>query len=252
MTTLKTLTAILILTLCSATTATPCFAKCPYEDKAKNLYRVGADSYAAKDFGRALYVFTKVQKLCPTVSMIYNLARVNDLAGNSDKAVGLYQEYLKLKDPSASPIDIEKRVKVLRSQAATYWSDPFEGEKKATKPCPKPPKTKPCPQVPAQATMMPETPRYKRPWAWVATGTGLALIGTGTALLATRTVNEWSRDDAGKLVTTTDSVAPGAALVAAGAVATGVGVWLFARGEAVTVAPSVAPGGASLVVAGTF
>lgn len=244
MTTLRTLIATLILTLAS----TPCFAKCPYEDKAKNLYRIGADSYAAKDFGRALYVFGKVQKLCPTIAMIYNLARVNDLAGNSDAALVMYQKYLKLKDPSATTVDIEKRVKTLRSKT-TDWTNPFEGEDKPKADKPKAEKPKPCPQVPAQAVTLTETPRYKRPWAWVATGVGVALLGTGAALLATRRVDVWERnEDTGKLESITDSIVPGTVLLGAGAVAGGLGVWLFARGETVSVMPT----GTGISVAGVF
>lgn len=56
----------------------------------------------------------------------------------------------------------------------------------------------------------------------------------GLALLATRSVNDWKRDDNGKLESVTGSVAPGAVLLAAGAVAAGVGVWRFVRGDAET------------------
>jgi len=243
---------IILLTLCLA--AGPALAKCPYRDKAKGLYQAGAKHYAAKEYAKAIEAFAQVQKLCPTVAMLFNLARAHDKAGNSDQAVSLYQEYLRLKDPKATPIDIKKRIKELRQVPAGDWTDPFEPEP-GTPASAKKTALVVCPKL---DSLPEQEPRWKRPWAWVATSVGVGLLATGTALLATRDVNEWQRNDEGKLVSVTDSVAPGAALVAAGAVAAGVGVWLFVRenGErrgseaGASVALGLRPTG--LTLAGTF
>ena len=159
--------------------------------------------------------------------MLYNLARAHDLVGDKDAALMLYKEYLKLKDPKATTGDIEKRIKALRADAASSWTNPFEPEPRKSEP-PKKQKTLDC--LPKEFPQKPQEPRWKRLWAWVATGAGVALLGTGTALLATRRVNEWRRnEDTGKLESVTDSVVPGAVLAGASAVAVGLGVWLFVR-----------------------
>ncbi len=241
--------------------APPAMAKCLYQDKAKVQYQAGSKHYKSKEYSKAIEAFNQVQKLCPTVAMLFNLARAHDKAGNTDKAVSLYQEYLKLKDPKATPIDIKKRIKDLREGPAGDWTDPFELESKVVNKAPAKKKQKPveCPAV--TSSQEPQEPRYKRPWAWVASGVGLGLVATGTALLATRQVNEWQRNgDTGKLESVTGSVAPGAALVAAGAVAAGVGVWLFVRDESdrrddeagSTVTLNLSPTGTGFALSGSF
>ena len=114
----------------------------------------------------------------------------------------------------------------------------------------------PTQSVPGFAPIERPQTRWKRPWAWVTTGLGVALVGTGVALLATRRVDEWRRDeDSGKLESVTDAWGPGAVLIGVGAAAAGVGTWLFLRGEG----PAEEPGkvtfgitGTGVVLGGTF
>ena len=215
---------LIIYTLIICLTAAPALAKCPYRNKASAHYQTGAKHYNAKEYSKAVEAFVKAQKLCPTVSMIYNIARVHDLAGDTETALMLYQQYLKLKDPKANPMDIKKRIKELRTAAAFSWTDPFKPEENA------PVKQKPLDCPTKASSQKPQEPRWKRLWAWVATGAGVALLGTGTALLAIRRDNEWRRnEDTGKLESVTDSVVPGAVLAGAGALAAGLGVWLFVK-----------------------
>lgn len=57
--------------------------------------------------------------------------------------------------------------------------------------------------------------------------------------MATRRVDEWRRnEETGKLESVTDAWWPGAVLTGVGAVAGGVGVWLFVRGDAETQEPA--------------
>ena len=122
------------------------------------------------------------------------------------------------------------------------------------------PEARALPPAVTQHTMDP-TPRHKRPWAWVATGVGVGLIATGSALLATRRVDQWRRnEDTGKLESVSDAWWPGAVLAGAGAVAGGLGVWLFVKedgerqddegGSNVTL--NLSPTGTGLALSGSF
>ena len=78
------------------------------------------------------------------------------------------------------------------------------------------------------------------------------MVGTGVALLATRRVDEWRRDeDTRKIVSDTDSEVPGAVLIGAGAASAGVSVWLFVRGEGTGTERRSKPSGIRLGITGS-
>ena len=253
--------AALALILALASVPQVAMAGCPGVLQAKAHYQAGQAHYQAGRYQEAIAEFTKAQGICPTVAMLFNLARSHDRARNTVKGMELYREYLKTEtEKGRKRTFATRRLKELETwQKADPFSEPPKMKDLDTKPpvrvkkpeppkktpltgANKPPATKepPKPIGDAMQVRQPEPlPRWKRPWAWVATGVAVGLVATGSALLATRRVDEWRRNEAtGKLESVTDAWWPGAVLAGVGAVASGVGVWLFVRHDAETQGPS--------------
>ena len=273
--------ATLALILALASVPQVALAGCPGVNQAKAHYQAGQVHYQAGRYTEAIAEFTQAQRFCPTVAMLYNLARSHDRAKNTTKAMELYREYLKTETEKGRKRAFATRR--LRELETWQKADPFSEPPKMKEPDTKLPvrvgNTKPPKNVALVGTNKPPAmkdprkpivdaikiqqpeplPRWKRPWAWVATGLGVGLVAAGSALLATRRVDEWRRnEETGKLESVTDAWWPGAVLTGAGAVAGGLGVWLFARGEgqkqeqASKVTVNLSPLGAGLSLGWTF
>ena len=97
-------------------------------------------------------------------------------------------------------------------------------------------------------------PRRFRIWKWVATGGGLAALGTGVALIAVHR----SPDDGSRDPTSRETRVPGIITAAAGAALTGLGIYLFvvdARDRRDERSAAIVPldsGGAAFVLSGSF
>lgn len=244
-------------------------SRCPGEAKAKAHFLTGHKHYQVGRYEDALTAFTKAQGICPTVAMLYNLGRAHDMAGHPNEALAFFEEFLAQKPGTPEVKAVKARVKEIKAKKKAKkalpeldWDDPFKpmAEKpKKAKATPKPLPEQALALQPEQAAQA--RPWYKRLWAWVATGVGVGLIATGSALLATRRVDQWRRnEETGKLESVTDARWPGVVLAGAGAVTGGLGIWLFVRdGEVQDVGQGEAqvnlnlrPTGTGLSLQGTF
>jgi len=244
-------------------------SRSPGEAKPKSHFLDGHKHYQAGRYEDAIAAFAKAQGICPTVAMLYNLGRAHDMAGHPNEALSFFEEFLAQKPGTPEVKAVKARVKEIKAKKKAKkalpeldWEDPFKPMAETSKKAKATPK--PLPEDALASQPEPEAPGrpwYKRPWAWVATGVGVGLIATGSALLATRRVDQWQRnEETGKLESVTDHWWPGAVLAGVGAVAGGVGVWLFVRedgevqeGEqASTVTLGVRPSGTGMSLMGTF
>lgn len=234
---MKTLIYILILCMAAPAWATAGSKEGrEYYNRGSKLYSMGYYKEAAEEFEKSYQAF-------PTPVMYFNLARAHDNAGNTKKALRYYRGYIKHCPEGNASCNLDHKTTAARRIMAL-------------EPTAKPPVARTAPPKPQPVPMplpvdMPQQSRLTRPWAWIATGAGVAAITAGSVLLATRKVDDWRRDGNGQIVSDTDPLWPGPVLVAAGVASAAVGTWLFLRDET---PPKVQVGlmGPGVLVQGTF
>ena len=231
--------------------------------KAKALFLKAEIHYRLEEFQKALALYRSAYKLADRPHLLFNVAQCHRQLGkrqqgahklkNLEHAVFYYRLYLsdwKRAFRGASPrntAEVQRHIKVL-SAATTRLKEQLRKERQEQL------RRQREQKIPASGRK-----RWKRPWAWITVGAGVAAVGAGAALLATRRVDElvWrppTATEPGKTpYRVTDSVAPGAILLGVGVAAGMAATYLFARSERPASATvSVTPGGAWVGVSGSF
>jgi tetratricopeptide (TPR) repeat protein len=175
-------------------------------DDARAAFEHGQALYALHRFGEAAVQFEKAFELKPQPAILYNAAQAHRLAGNKQRALELYESYLRIYPNAQNGAEIRDRVRELKSaieadQRATT-APPKEaqqlppGNGEPTTPPPTgtttPPATTPPATTPSEATPAatsnavtaeaPPRPVYKKPWFWAVIG-GAAVVVAGAVVL---------------------------------------------------------------------
>ncbi len=169
-----------------------------YLDKATAAYALDHYAVAAENFEKAF-------ELKPAPAVLYNAAQAYRLAGNKERALELYESYLRVYGKQDKRVEIEGRIKELKQaiehDKAVATSPPTTTEPVgigATEPsAPPPPPVSGLPAAPPpadkSAAVLVSQPAaassrdesvVKKPWFWVATG-GVAAAVIVVVLIAT-------------------------------------------------------------------
>jgi hypothetical protein len=180
--------------------ATPSDDARAYHDKAKAAFALEKYTQAAEAFERAF-------ELKPDAAILYNAALSHRLAGNKERALGLYQNYLRVFGHVGKWMEVETRIEELKKAIAQdravatsppTTTEPLKGETPEHKPV-EPPSAEvrlvvvpPPAAAPAAAPVLVATPEPRdeerpltsRPLFWVGVGAGVAAIATVVLVVA--------------------------------------------------------------------
>ena len=138
----------------------------------------GKSAYHSGDYGRAAEAFQRAYALRPSPSLLYNIARAHDAAGELERAEEYYARFIEAPGISqSSRADAVARLKTIRDIRR------MQAEKEAPKEEVKAAKTEDVaePKPPAPQPVEPKQPQRKSasPVSWVLIGTGGAsLVGS--------------------------------------------------------------------------
>jgi tetratricopeptide (TPR) repeat protein len=181
--------------------ATPALA----EETAREHYDRATSFYALGQYGPAADEYEKAFSLKPDPALLYNAAQAHRLAGNKQRALLLYQNYLRVfSDRVANKAEVQRHVlnlrKAIETDEKTQTSPPIVpvpmGQKAAEERAeslpsrsPPPPQPAPPPEVTPTPTATPsvspggadltarapERPIWKKGWFWGAVGGAAAV-----------------------------------------------------------------------------
>jgi hypothetical protein len=176
-----------------------------YEQKATTAFALGHFAVAAEDFEKAFEA-----KSDP--ALLYNAAQAHRLAGNKERALTLYENYLRVYGKKEKRAEVETHIEELKEaiahDKAVATSPPTGTEPVAAGPTTAPPVAMPAPASPPVAASglptapppSPETPVLvatatpapdqsdsitRKPWFWVAVGGVVVAAAVVVVLLAT-------------------------------------------------------------------
>jgi len=243
-------------------------------DAARQYVDAGIKAQEAGDYRMAFAYYEKAYQIVPHPLLIFDMAQASRLAGDTDKALALYERYL-VEDPDgAKAADARALVADLQARAAEGSSDVGDmqrtdkprtaGAQRATRLAPPvrvAEEETPPGRDPSDAAA-PSSGRNLR-WAGIATiavGAASLAIGAGFAVRAHTLAEDVSRmyyPDMARAGRRADVIAvtglgAGAVLVAVGGALCW---WAHHRAEpatSITLAPMVSGRGAGLVVSGTL
>lgn len=157
---------------------------------AKAHYERATAHFAVGEFAKAADEYQEAYELKPDPALLYNAAQSFRLAGNNEKALILYKNYVQLYPDQPNVDGVRDQIAKLKDAIAAQ-------EKAKSNP---PTSTVPVPPSPATAPPLAATtpihrdrPLYKRWWLWTIVG-GVVVAGAITAaVLATSTKGSWSQ-----------------------------------------------------------
>jgi tetratricopeptide (TPR) repeat protein len=147
-------------------------------DKATAAFALGRFSEAAAEFEKAF-------ELKPDPALLYNAAQAHRLAGNKERALELYQSYLRVYGHGANRTEVEARVRELKQTTAK--PAPVTGP--PAQPVAPPPPASPPPaavSLVAQPAAPDDRAAPSRPLLWVAIGAAIVAAAVVTLLLVVK------------------------------------------------------------------
>jgi hypothetical protein len=181
-------------------------------DEARAYLDKATAAFALNRYADAAQNFEKAFELKPDPAVLYNAAQAHRLAGNKERALALYQSYLRTYGKKEKRAEIESRIEELKQaieqDKAVATSPPVTTEPtgaaqgEATAPSPAapaaaapgaspnlsavaPPESAPAALITSPASS-PTDDRslVQKPWFWVAVGGGVAVVVVAVLLLA--------------------------------------------------------------------
>lgn len=161
----------------------------PSPNDAKSIYDHALSLYALGKYAEAAPLFERAFEMKPVPALLYNAAQAHRLAGHAERAVTLYESYLRLYgDPARRP-EIEAHIAELKTAIAAQQHAATAPPTGADTPPPgtalpttSEPSTSPAPTAtPASETLTTSAPPakkplIKKPWFWVAVGGGVLVV----------------------------------------------------------------------------
>jgi tetratricopeptide (TPR) repeat protein len=144
--------------------------------EAKAHYKKAMSSYALHDFATAATEYEAAFKLEPDPALLYNAAQAHRVGGNSQRALELYQSYLRLFGDQPNRAEVEQHIAALKiaieKQRSAAAAPPTATAPMSSAPSPQPQAIAP----PPKEDPPPHRPWWKRGWVWGAVG-GVVLVG---------------------------------------------------------------------------
>jgi tetratricopeptide (TPR) repeat protein len=153
-------------------------------DEARALNDKATAAFALGRFPEAAAEFEKAFELKPDPALLYNAAQAHRLAGNKERALALYQSYLRVYGQGDNRAEAEARVRELKE--ANTRSAPVTG---APAPVAPPPPASPPPatvSLVAQPAPPDDRAATSRPLFWVAIGGAIVAATVVTLLLVVK------------------------------------------------------------------
>jgi tetratricopeptide (TPR) repeat protein len=161
--------------------------------QAREQIEKGTAAFALGNYSEAADAYENAFKLRPDAAVLYNAAQARRLAGQDERALELYKNYVRVYRNGANRANAQTQIEALerkREASAAPAPPPFRPE-----PLPVKLAASPAPEahvaVTARPTPAPDQPRstFRRPWFWVAVGA--VAIGAGIGIFAaTRTPSD--------------------------------------------------------------
>lgn len=161
---------------------------------AKAHYERAMADFAVGDFANAADEYQQAYRLKPDAALLYNAAQSYRLAGNNDKALILYKNYVMLypNQPNVDQVrsQIEKLKQAVAAQEQAKSNPPTSTVPVQPTPSPAPapapaPQTAPQPQPQLQVQAAPDAltasaerprPLTKKPWFWATIGASVLVV----------------------------------------------------------------------------
>lgn len=174
-------------------------------DEARDHYERASAHFAVGEFADAAEEYQAAYKLKPDPALLYNAAQAYRLAGNNEKALVLYRNYLQFYPNQSNADDVRAQIAKLREALAAVNSAktaPPTGtvEPKTQKIAPQPETSAPnatAPLTPAverehAANEPARVPIYKRWWLWTAVGAVVVAGAVVAIVFASRPNATWN------------------------------------------------------------
>jgi hypothetical protein len=165
------------------------------EDDARAYHQKARAAFALTRYAEAAAFFEKAFELKPDPALLYDAAQAHRLAGNKERALALYQSYLRVYGRDALAASIDARIDELKKAIAT------DAARAPSATAPPPPETAPPPAALATATVAPPpaapaappavlitaapppaaAPAGGKTWIWIAAG-GVLAVGAAIAV----------------------------------------------------------------------
>ena len=151
-------------------------------DEARALNDKATAAFALGRFPEAAEQFEKAFELKPDPALLYNAAQAHRLAGNKERALALYQSYLRVYGNGDKRADADARVRELKEVIAR--AEPVRGPPVAIGAAP-PPATPPPAAISLVAPLEPaaDRPATSRPLLWLGIGGAVVAAVVVTSLL---------------------------------------------------------------------
>jgi len=195
---------LLPITLVVLLAAAPAHADALSNAEARTHFDSGNAAFALGDYAKAAQEYEKAFALKPDPALLYNAAQAHRVAGNKQRALLLYQNYLRVYGAEVNNADevrhhIETLKKAIEEDQKAQTSPPttpkpIEGAAAGAPPATAPPATLPPRTTPNGETSTPSTsstltatapprekPLVKKAWFWAAVG-GAAIVVAGVAI----------------------------------------------------------------------
>jgi tetratricopeptide (TPR) repeat protein len=142
---------------------------------AKEHYKRGTAAYALGKYAEAATQYEAAFELSPDPALLYNAAQAHRIAGNKQRALTLYQSYLRMYGPQAeNRDDVQRHIDELKRA--------IDVEDRAKNSPPTGPTTTAPSLAPSDgngvvaAAPARKRPLVKNPWLWVGVGAGVVVV----------------------------------------------------------------------------
>jgi hypothetical protein len=166
--------------------------------EAREHYDTGTAAYALGDYAKAASEYEKAFSLHPGPALLYNSAQAHRLAGNKERALLLYQNYLRIYKNESNADEVRRHIanlqKAIESDHTTQTSPPTStrpiggtppSEPNTSTSPPSEPQTtapQPAPTSVVAKAPPPEQPLVKKPWFWAVVGGAAVVVAVGVGV----------------------------------------------------------------------
>jgi tetratricopeptide (TPR) repeat protein len=155
------------------------------KDDAKAHFQKGTTAFSLGNYAEAAGEYEKAFALKPDPALLFNAAQSHRLAGNKQRALTLYQNYLRVfGDRVANADDVQRQILKIKAELEeerVAAEAAAKAKEQPAAPAPAPVVT-PAPAAAVAAPAPAEAPVYKRKWFWPVVVGSVVVVGVGVGL----------------------------------------------------------------------